>query len=175
MGPITGNIVFKLLKLNGLSLGSFNQSDNEDLYHHNYLDNLRKRNQLLLSLMFYVYQILKNFFNLIGQIIWLCFQIKEKCMERKGTKTKREPHKDHFWTQVQYKGNYWTTKVLMVFSLKASFSQGQGQITLRVKWMLVLYSTLRSQESAVTLSWIPSFLPSQWVEPQSFMRMNEPP
>ena len=96
MGPITGNIVFKLLKLNGLSLGSFNQSDNEDLYHHNYLDNLRKRNQLLLSLMFYVYQILKNFFNLIGQIIWLCFQIKEKCMERKGTKTKREPHKDHF-------------------------------------------------------------------------------
>lgn len=88
MGPITGNIVFKLLKLNGLSLGSFNQSDNEDLYHHNYLDNLRKRNQLLLSLMFYVYQILKNFFNLIGQIIWLCFQIKEKCMERKGTKQK---------------------------------------------------------------------------------------
>ena len=105
MGPITGNIVFKLLKLNGMSLGSFNQSDNEDLYHHNYLDNLRKRNQLLLSLMFYVYQILKNFFNLIGQIIWLCFQIKEKRMGRKGTKTKREPHKDHFWTQVQYKGN----------------------------------------------------------------------
>ena len=28
MGHITGNIVFKLPKLNGLSPGSFNQSDN---------------------------------------------------------------------------------------------------------------------------------------------------
>ena len=84
MGHITGNIVFKLPKLNGLSPGSFNQSDN----HQNYLDNLRKRNQLLLSFMFYIYQILKKFFTLISQMIWLRFQIKEKRMGRKGTKTK---------------------------------------------------------------------------------------
>lgn len=62
MESISGNIVFKLPKSNGLSPGSFNLSDSEDLYHYNYLDNLRKRNQLLLSLMFYVYQILKKYF-----------------------------------------------------------------------------------------------------------------
>ena len=85
--------------------------------------------------MFYVYQILKKFFTLISQMIWLRFQIKEKRMGRKGTKTKIKENLIRTISELKFN----TRKTIlnyqgpMVFSLKTSFSQGQDQITLRVK------------------------------------------
>ena len=77
----------------------------------------------------------KNIFNLIGQIIWVCFQMKEKCMKGKGTKTKIKENLIRTISELKFN----TRKMILSYqgphglSLKTSFSQGQGQITLRAK------------------------------------------